>query len=710
MAKKHQPMGVRAAAKPAAQPDVQGLLQQAVAMHRGGQLPSAEWLYQQVLQLQPAHPGALQMLGVLKFQSGKAAEGIELLRRVVALDPQQAGAHNNLGNALRETGQYAAAIESFDRALALDPGLADAYSNRGNAQQELKQYPAALASYERAIALQPGHAHAFHNRGMTLLSLHRHAEAEASFDTAIALQPGFADAYVHRASARWRQEKLAPALQDCDSALALNPGLLLAHRGRAFVLNKMQRFQATAEACARILALAPADPDALGNRLSALQYACDWTDPSALVPALLDADLPPPTVLPPTVFMLFPAARQLAFARTWTQRHASAAVKRLWNGERYGHDRIRLAYLSADLHNHATAYLAAELFELHDRERFECTAYSFGPDPADGMRSRLRDAFEHFIEVPTLSDLQIAQLVREHEIDIAIDLKGFTVGGRPGILAHRPAPIQVNYLGYPGTLGADTIDYIVGDASVTPPGHDGFFAERPVRMPGSYQVNDRRRAIAVDGPGRADCGLPSTGLVFCCFNNSYKITPEVFGIWMRLLQQVPGSVLWLLDDNDDAVANLRREAVLRGIAGQRLVFAPRADLPAHLARHRLADLFLDTLPCNAHTTASDALWAGLPVLTCVGEGFAGRVAASLVRAAGLPELAVASWAEYEALALVLAMQPDRLQALRARLIGGRDTCSLFDTDRFRRHLESAYTTMHERHLRGLPPEAFSVPD
>jgi predicted O-linked N-acetylglucosamine transferase (SPINDLY family) len=367
-----------------------------------------------------------------------------------------------------------------------------------------------------------------------------------------------------------------------------------------------------------------------------------------------------------------------------------------------------VAYLSADYHSHATAYLAAGLFEAHDQSRFEAIAISFGPDDSSEMRQRLTRAFDRFIDVRDKSDHAVAALLREMEIDIAVDLKGFTQDARPGILAHRPAPVRVNYLGHPGTMGARYIDYLIADRRIVPEGHERHYAEKIVCLPDSYQANDRKRRIAERMPARVDEGLPDTGFVFCSFNGSFKITPEVFDIWVRLLKAADGSVLWLLDDNAAAVRNLKREAEARGVSAQRLVFAPRRPLDEHLARHRLADLFLDTLPCNAHTTASDALWAGLPLLTCAGNTFAGRVAASLLFAVGLPELITDSLPSYEALAMNLARDPAALAALKAKLVAQRNTAPLFDTERFARHLESAYVTMWERAQRRMPAESFSV--
>jgi predicted O-linked N-acetylglucosamine transferase (SPINDLY family) len=324
------------------------------------------------------------------------------------------------------------------------------------------------------------------------------------------------------------------------------------------------------------------------------------------------------------------------------------------------------------------------------------------------MAKRLRGAFDHFVDADRLSDEQAASLLRRMEVDIAVDLMGFTSGCRPGIFSFRPAPVQVNFLGYPGTMGAPYIDYIVADRIVVPDEHRAFYTEKVVTLPDTYQCNDRRRAIADTTPSRVELGLPQRAFVFCCFNNTNKLTPEVFAVWIRLLEQVHGSVLWLLRDNETATRNLQSEALRRGIASERLVFAPRVKPSEHLARHRAADLFLDTLPYGAHTTASDALWTGLPVLTCRGSTFAGRVGASLLHAAGLPELVTSSLDEYEALALKLARDSDYLAEMRNRLARNRDICPLFDTVRFTRHLEAALTTMRHRQREGKPPAHFGV--
>jgi predicted O-linked N-acetylglucosamine transferase (SPINDLY family) len=411
------------------------------------------------------------------------------------------------------------------------------------------------------------------------------------------------------------------------------------------------------------------------------------------------------------MFVAIPStsAEQLQCARTWAENNFRLQSSPVWRGERYTHDRIRIGYLSADFHQHATSQLMAGVFEHHDRTRFEVTAISVGPNDGSDMRRRIEAAFERFVDAKPQSDTQIAELVRALEVDILVDLKGYTQDARTGILAMRPAPIQVNYLGFPGTIGAGFIDYIVADRNVIPEHDYDCYVEKIAWLPESYQANDRDRAIADLMPVRAEHGLPDDAFVFCCFNDNYKITPDVFSSWMRILAAVENSVLWLFEDNPTAADNLRREAQARGVAPRRLVFAQRLPTSAHLARHRCADLFLDTVPYGAHTTASDALWTGLPVVTCLGETFAARVGASLLNAIRLPALITTTPAAYEQLAIELANDPARLAALRAKLARDRLTTPLYDTEQYTRDLETAYAAMMERHMAGLPPDHVRVP-
>ena len=436
---------------------------------------------------------------------------------------------------------------------------------------------------------------------------------------------------------------------------------------------------------------------------------CDWTDLAAEVAQLLSGvRAGEPVSAPfPLLGMASTAADQLQCAKRYMQdRLAFPAV---WRGETYRHDRIRVAYLSADLHEHPVAYLMAGLFEHHDRSRFEVTALSLGAHQDSQFRARLKASFDRFLDVHSNSNQEIADLIRRSEIDIVVDLNGFTQNGRPEILSRRPAPVQVNYLGYAGTMGVERFDYIIADATVISADNFDFYSEKVVWLPDSFMANDAARRIAERTPTRAELDLPETGTVFCCFNQMHKIDPAIFEVWMSLLRKVDDSVLWLRKADPTVTQNLSREAARHGVAPERLVFAPRVPLVAdHLARHRQADLFLDTLPYNAHTTASDALWADLPVLTCLGSTFAGRVAASLLNAAGLPELITTSLDDYEALAFRLARDRSLLAAIKAKLARNRQTCLLFDTARFARHIEAAYVTMWERHVSGRPPASFAV--
>ena len=619
---------------------------------------------------------ALLMNAVRLHQAGDLVGAERLYGAVLRASPKHAQALYLLGYVHFQREQYGEAERLIGQSLQINPRSPDAWYNRGCALQRLQRHAEAVSCFDRAVALKPDYDEAWTNRGAALLALRRHADALDSFNRALALKP-----------------------HDLEA---------LSNRGTT--LLELKRYQETSADYDAIFKLAPNFPYAAGNAALARAYCCDWRqldEDRRRLHAGLQAGR---AIVSPHASTLIVAdpADQLRAAQTWVAERCPESATPLWRGERYRHDKIRVAYLSADYHSHATAYLAAGLFEAHDKARFETAAISFGPDDASGMRARLTRAFDRFIDVRDKSDHAAAALLKDMEIDITVDLKGFTQDARPGIFAFRPVPVQVNYLGHPGTMGARYIDYLIADRRIVPEGHERHYSEKLVLMPDSYQANDEKRAIAQGSPTHAEEGLPDAGFVFCSFNGSFKITPELFDIWSRLLKAVAGSVLWLLDDNPAAVSNLKRETEARGISAQRLVFAPRKVLEEHLARHRLADLFLDTLPCNAHTTASDALWAGLPVLTCTGDTFAGRVAASLLHAVDLPELITDSLASYEALAMKLARDASALSALKAKLAAPRERAPLFDTARFTRHLEIAYVTMWERAQRGLPAESFAV--
>jgi protein O-GlcNAc transferase len=647
------------------------LLDRAIALHQRGQLDDAARYYRQLLNSTPRDVEARHLFGVLRFQQGRAEEAIELIRSALKIKPNYPEALYNLGNFLSQLRHYDEAVGYYDQALALVPTLGAAHANRGNALLELRAYAEALASFDRALAGNPNAPGVLNNRGTALKFLKRFNEALDNYDRALAAKPDFVEA--------------------------------MANKGHVFV--ELKRYEEAVDSYEQALALTPDHTDALQGRAAAALYLCDWKRTREIA-AGLEAN-----VNSITPFMLLcyrdDARLQQRCAEAFSKSRPPVTPFAASARRRDPKDKITIAYLSADFREHPVPYLLVELFELHDRSRFEVIAISYGPDDGSAFRRRLVNAFDQFHDVQTMSDVEIAKLISERGVDIAVDLMGYTQNARPEILARRPAPVQVSYMGFPGTLGSSFIDYVVADPVVAPAEHQPFFSEQIALLPETYWVTDRTREVG-ETPTRQDACLPQEAFVFCCFNSIHKITPEFFDIWMRLLKAVPGSVLWLIEGPQAAQENLRREAAARGIDAGRLIFAKHASQADHLARHRLADLFLDTLPYNAHTTASDALWMDLPLLTCEGGAFAGRVASSVLQAVCLPELVRRDLAAYETLALRLATDAKALAALRAKLIGNRLTQPLFDTGRFRVHMEAAYSKMWETARRGGAAHSFKI--
>ena len=650
-------------------------------------------------------------MGIIHHQRGEYTEAVRQFDVVLAANPKFSTAHNNRGNALKELKAYDAALASYDQAIAHDPKNADAHNNRGVVLFVMRRFVDALASCEKAIALKPDHAQAFNNRGNVLKSLKRFDDALASCDRAIALVPKYVDALSNRGVILFEMQRFEEALASYDLALAIKPTDAEILKNRANVLARMKLYEEAVVAYDQVAKLEPGQDFVEGLRLQAKQSVCDWTGFEADCSSLKSSISNGRAASLPFTLLVMPAEASLQrkCAELYVTDKCSPIPMPLWRGERYSHERIRVAYVSADFHQHPVAVLTAGLFEQHDRSRFEVIAISTGPNDQGPMRRRLETSFDQFHDVCSGSDQDIAELIRDLEIDIAVDLNGFTEGSRLNIFASRPAPVQVNYLGYAGTMGKELWDYILADRVVIPDWQHKDFAEKIAYLPDSFMANDFSRKISAYTPSRAEEGLPEKGFVFCCFNNNYKITPDVFDVWMRLLQEVEGSVIWLSSYNSAVVKNLCAEATKRGVSPDRLVFARRVELNEdHLARHRLADLFLDTRYYNAHATASDALWAGLPILTCLGETFASRVAGSLLNSVGLPELVTPSLQEYEALALRLAREPAYLTIVKQKLERNRETFPLFNTLRFTRHVEAAYAMMCERSRRGDGPVSFSV--
>jgi len=540
--------------------------------------------------------------------------------------------------------------------------------------------------------------------------LNRSEEAVRSFEKALAIGSN-AETYVGLGNTYQKQLRLEEAMLCYRKAISLQPDLASAHLNLGLALQDMKRLEEAVGCFEKALALKPDH----GSASSALAWAraigCDWRRRGERIDALRALVREGPSIVDPFAFLAM--CQEQDEQKLCAERYLADALPNklpeLQHSGAVGHGKIRVAYLSADFRDHPVARCVGELFKLHDREKFEVFGVSFGADDGSEIRARLRGTFDQFLDVRGMSDSETAGKIRDLGIDIAVDLMGYTKGCRPRILAHRPAPIQVTYLGYPGTTGAGFMDYILADRFVIPEDDRRHYSEQVVYLPDGYMANHSRRVLAEPSGGRVAFELPESAFVFCCFNNGYKIDPEIFGAWMRLLQKTEGSVLWLSFDNSAAEANLRREAADRGVNPGRLVFARRLkNIEEHYARYRLADLFLDTA-YNGHVTVSDALWAGLPVLTCTGRSFAGRVAGGMLNVLGLPELVTANLADYEALALSLARDPQRLGELRERVGRARDTGFLFDADRFRRHIEAAYTTMQEIRRNGERPRSFAVP-
>jgi predicted O-linked N-acetylglucosamine transferase (SPINDLY family) len=746
----------------------------AQTLQRQGQVTSARQAYQEILEVEPDHFGALSALGMLAGQSNDLQRAVQYFERAIAVEPRSPGAQCNLGLILKLLGQRQAALECFDRAIALDNRNAvayhcragayndlgrtgealanydqavalntkfvDAYYGRGELLQQSGRLLEAIASYDQASRLKPDHFESHANKALALCALGRPVEALASCDQALALQPnqaqahvlrgnilkaldrseaalasydralsidpGNAEAHCNRGAALQRFDRIDEALASVERAIAIKPDYAEAYFHRGYLLRVLNRFDSAAAAYKTVAALAPAFEFLPGNRLETNLQVCDWSEYDPLVREIAAGVETGAHVSHPLIVMAVTESARLQHkvARTWAEFAcpANGALGRI--ASRARPQRLTVGYFSADLHEHPIGRLLADLIEIHDRSRFEVIAFSLGQKTPDEFRQRLARAFDRFVEVRERSDLEVAALARSLNVDIAVDLGGYSSAARPRIFALRAAPVQVSYLGYLGTMGASYIDYIVADRTAVTPASESHFSEKIIYMPDCHQVNDRKRRIADKVFTREELGLPSSGFVFCCLNTSYKIVPATFAGWMRILKAVPESVLLLYASHAATENNLRIHATRHGVDPQRLVFGARLPPAEHLARYRTADLFLDTLPYNAGTTTSDALWAGLPVLTLAGESFAGRIAASLLTALGVPELITSTQQEYEQLAIDLALHPDRLTQIRARVQDQRLTSPLFDTPRFARNLEAAFTAIHARYQAGSAPD------
>ena len=716
------------------------IFSQAVSAMQGSDVATAEQAFKHVLKVQPRHLGALNLFAVLLTSLRRFEEAERYARLALNEDATSDATLYNYGLILKALKRPTEALERFSQALEINPSVASTWNSRGTVFNDLKRYDDAIGDFDRAIQLDPEYAEAFFNKGKSLTLLRRFDDASSAFETALTLRPDLAEAWLGRGNVLCERKQYDGALAAYDRALALNaefaeawlgrgnlfqrlrhyqeslaafnravaikPDLLEARIGCGEILSRLKRHEEAGQAYARILEIDPERPFMKGLLLHQKMSSCAWEGVTELV-AEIDKDISSGK----------PSAEPFGWQGVAKSPRSLQRCAELFNAKRYSarpkhppwrslpdRSKIRVGYLSGEFRDQATSHLIVGALEQHDKTRFEIFGFDNGWNDGSYIRRRIEASLCGMVDIRLHSDEAAASVIRERQIDILVNLNGYFGEERTGVFAERPAPVQVNYLGFPGTLGASYIDYIIADRCIIPSDHEDFYEEKVVRLPECYQANDDKKKIAERIFTRAECGLPQQGFVFCSFNNSYKIVPEVFDCWMRLLGRVSGSVLWLIADSTSAVSNLRREASMRAVNPDRLVFAERMPLDSHLARHRLADLFLDTLPYNAHTTASDALWSGLPLLTQIGGTFPGRVGASLLRAVGIPELITSTEEAYEELAIELASDPQKLAIIKQKLARNRLTKPLFNTRLFTRSLEAAYEKMYTRLQSGLAPD------
>ena len=680
-----------------------------VVLQMLGRDDDARQSLEHAIKLRPEFAEAHHNLGTVFHEINQLDDALACYERALALCPNYAEAHYNRANVWHVQGRLDAAYKGYSDAITHNPAHANAWYNRANTARALGRLEAALGDYERALAIAPGHAEAWNNRGNCLKDLRRPDAARLSYEHAFAANPAHAEAYNNHGICLRELGQAQAALHSFERALALKPDYAEAHANGGHAHTELKQLEAALACYEAALNL---DPDAAyvrGMRLHTQMQLCDWRDwaqASATLATFVKHGGKASPPFPLLALIDEPSLHHKA-AQVWAHdKHPMSGV--LGTLPRRRRDsKIRIGYFSAGFHDHALSYLMAELFEQHDKTRFEWIAFSFGPDVQDTLRRRVTAAFDRFIDVRGTSDLDVARLAREHRIDIAVDLMGYTQDYRLGIFAARAAPVQVSYLGYPGTLGAPYIDYIIADRVVIPAPARQHFTEKIAWLPHSYQANDTQRERPSREFTRTELGLPEKAFVYSCFNSTFKITPRVFDSWMRILARTEGSVhsvLWLYADNDTAKNNLRAEAQRRGVDPARLIFGTRVSTADHAARQRMADVFLDTWPYGSHTTASDALWLGVPVVTCTGTSFASRVGSSLLEAVGLPGLSAHSTDDFERIAISLAADPSHLAYVREKLAQARKTSPLFDTPRFTRDLEAVYEAMMKRYDAGQAPE------
>lgn len=663
-----------------------GALEKAIAYHQAGKLAKAEEGYRKILRKEPDHADALHLLGVAEYQLGRIDSAVEKIRKAIRLHPRAAAYYSNLGQALERRGEVRAAVDAYRTALALQPAYPEALNNLGNALRELGEDPQAerseaLACYRRALELRPAYPEALNNLGNLLVENGRFEESLELFAKAVSLHPGYADAFYNR----------------------------------GFALKRLKRYGAAAEMFQKALYLPGLNyPFALDSLFEAKREECDWEGIRELEERLTAKTLDPadPTLMDPFTAAakttLCTPEEQYRITRKYARWLTASVEKRFVHRPPEGEGKIRVGYVTGNLYNHPTMHNIQGLFPNHDRERFHIVLFSLNHEEESPYFQNAVAGADEFVDLTRMGDRQAAEAIYEQNIHLLIDMQAYVAGARPRILAARPAPVQIQYHVYPGTMACDFIDYIVTDRVVTPPERAEAFSEKFLTMPDTYFITYDGQKVAPRKPSREECGLPEEGFAFCCFNTAHKIEPEIFAVWMEILQKSPGSLLWLFVPNPAARENLEREAEKAGVDSRRLVFAGKLPKEEHLARLSNADLFLDTYHCNAHTTAMDAVHAGVPLLTRKGERFASRVAASILTALGMEELAAESFDDYKALAIRLAGDPEAHEKIKTDLMEKKKRSPLLDTKRFVKNLETGYRMVWEHYRNGEAPREMNI--
>jgi len=699
----------------------------AVSHHRAGQLDQAEPLYQQVLKTNPKHADALHMLGVVYYQTGRAEQAVSAISQALSINPKNTDYLNHYALSLRAAGQPEAAIKSFQQAVLLQPKDLDIQFNLANTLLTLNRFEEAAGYYRRILRVMPKNddvrealCHCLTSLGNQAHAAGNFIQAEACFEEALKFNSRDAAILYNLGNAQRELGKPAEAAKHYAKAIQLTPDDADIYNNLGNIQRELGQLDLAIASYQKALALNPQLYHAKMHLVHQKQHICDWNGLAAEIAEIRNWVKTIPTAqISPFAFLAMPgttAEEQKLCADNWVNNRYASLIE-LGKQLSFTHEpasanrKIKIGYMSADFRLHPLAFLISELLELHDRSQFEIIGFSYSADDKTDARKRIENAFDTFYDIRQLSEIDAAKKIHACGIDILVDLTGFTQNSRCGIVALRPAPVSISWLGFPGTMGSfrggsfigscmndkPLFDYLLTDSFITPPEAACNYAEQLALLPDSYQPNDRKRPVA-KAPSRAECALPDNAFVLCCFNQTFKITADFFNIWMRLLKATPNSVLWLLECNHWAKQNLIEQAALNGITSERLIFAPRVAIAEHLARHAHADLFLDTLPYNAHTTCSDALWMGLPVLTCVGDTFASRVAGSLLKAAGLDELITCTLADYEKKALYLVQNPQALDTMKQKLLREKMTSALFDTVKFARSLEAIYKNIKENNL------------